>query len=230
MSTAQKVIKYCAIGFAMLLIFSIFSGIIAGGIGIMTATKFISNATNANLICEESESPCLKIALAYSDLEIKSGADFSATSDYDRIEVKKEGDNILITEKNGELISDKSRKTTVTIPENMLLTVVDISGGAGRIQIGAIKAERFNASLGIGETIISSLDAGEVKINTGIGKLDLTLLGEQDDYEIKAEKGIGKMTINDKEIGSSTTTGSGSRKVEISGGIGEITIKTRRDE
>ena len=230
MSTAQKVIKYCAIGFAMLLIFSIFSGIIAGGIGIMTATKFISNATNANLICEESESPCLKIALAYSDLEIRSGADFSATSDYDRIEVQKEGDNILITEKNGELISDKSRKTTVTIPEDMLLTVVDINGGAGRIQIGAIKAERFNASLGIGETIIGSLDAGEVKINTGIGKLDLTLLGEQDDYEIKSSKGIGKMTINDKEIGSTTTTGSGSRKVEISGGIGEITIKTRRDE
>lgn len=227
MNTAQKIIKYFAIAFAMLLIFSIFSGIIFGGFGLLTASNFLKTSNNAELSCSATEVPCLKISLAFADLEIKSGDSLSASSNYDKIEIKQSDGELLIAERNGELFSDKSRKVTVYVPTDVELKIVEIKGGAGRIEAEALKVDTFDASLGIGETVIKSLDAKTAKLSTGIGKLSLNLVSPKDDYEIKAKKGIGKLTINGSDVSGSEPYGSGERKVEVSGGIGDISITTK---
>ena len=73
MNTAQKIIKYFAIAFASLLSVSIIAGIVFGCLGILAATKLIKDNSSVEITCEENESPCLKISLGVSDLEIKKG-------------------------------------------------------------------------------------------------------------------------------------------------------------
>ena len=76
--------------------------------------------------------------------------------------------------------------------------------------------------MGIGETIITAIISGSSNLDTGIGSLELNLIG--DDYKLKINKGIGKATIDDKEISDNEIVGNGANNISISGGIGEIKI------
>ena len=76
--------------------------------------------------------------------------------------------------------------------------------------------------MGIGETIITSFISGNSNLDTGIGNLELNLIG--DDYKLKINKGIGKVTIDNQEISDKEVVGNGSNNISISGGIGEIKI------
>lgn len=220
MNTAQKVIKYVAIGFAAALIVAIFSGIFFGGYGIFRATNLIKE-NNVELVCETE--PCLKIALGRSNLEVKKGTELSVESDYDGIEIKQDGNKILIKENDTDWFG-KDRKITIVVPETMEFEEVNIAGGVGKIDVEFLKAKNLKLALGVGETRIEKLDAKNAEINTGIGELRLGLIGVEQDYEIEAKRGIGEIRVADRELGRNEIVGSGERKVKINGGIGEIRI------
>ena len=226
MNTAQKIIKYIALAFAALLSVSIIAGLIFAGLGIMTATKLISNNSHVEIRCEADESPCLEIALAASELVIKKGEKFSAETTYDKVEIKQVDDKMVITENGGSIFGDYNRTTTVYVPEDMEFTKVGISGGAGRIYVESLKAKEMEVSLGVGETVFEKLEADKAKFSTGIGRVAINLASSDDAYAIKVDRGIGEIKFNDSSINSNTTIGDGDKKIEISGGIGELDIKT----
>ncbi len=225
MSTAQRIIKYFAVGFAAFLSFTIISAIVFGALGILGATKLIKSNSNVEISCEVDEAPCLEISLGASELVIKKGETFSAESTYDHVEIKQDGDRMVITEKDGSIFDDYNRTTTVYVPEDMVFNKAGIAGGAGRIYIESLNAKELEIALGVGETVINNLEFDSAKIDSGIGSVNVKLASDESKYAIKADKGIGKITFNGKGIGDSEI-GNGESEIKISGGIGEININT----
>lgn len=88
MTTAQKVIKYLANAFAIFLVVTIISGILTGGYALLSALGLIH--TNKDIVTESlkviskevKEVTTLKIDLAYTNLDIKTGDDFKVETNY----------------------------------------------------------------------------------------------------------------------------------------------------
>lgn len=246
MNSTQQVIKYLAITFAIFLIVSIFSGIFWGIYGLFTlGDGFISNQ-NIEEKCQNSEEKCLQISLAASNLSIKTGEAVKVDTKNDRIETTTDGGKLVITERGRHLFdSYDDRDVTLYLPEDTIYDKIYINGGAGNINIENLKAKNLEMSLGVGGSEIKNLEAGkaeistgigdtniiaieveDAKISTGIGKVSIGLKSKAEDYTIKASKGIGSITLNGSSVGDDSNIGSGTRKLDISGGIGSINITT----
>ena len=100
----------------------------------------------------------------------------------------------------------------------------DIEGGAGQIVIHNGKLNDLSFEMGLGEGDVAAALTGNCEITAGIGALYLTVLGDEDDYTIHAEQGIGRVEVENRVISGDTTIGSGSNRLELEGGIGNITV------
>lgn len=225
MTTAQKIIKYFAIGFATFLIVTICAAIVYGGLGIVTTVDYVIGDRREVSECEAT--PCLSISVAISNLEIKKGDELAAEAKNDKVEIIRDEGKLVIKEPKADVFNRNDKLITVYIPEDMNFSTVDISGGVGSIRIDELKTESLKMSLGVGETMVGSLDAKSAEINTGIGKLDINLASPEEEYEILVSKGIGDITFNGKSISNDSAKGNGDKKIKISNGIGAINITTK---
>lgn len=100
----------------------------------------------------------------------------------------------------------------------------DIDGGAGKIEISSSELNNLDLDCGAGKVEIEANVTGNSKISAGVGEINLTLLGNKEEYQITAEKGIGNIRIENQECGSNTTYGLGDNRIKIEGGIGNIII------
>ena len=228
MNSAQKIIKYLAMAFAIFLIVSIFSGIVYGVLGIATAGKLIGDNSTVDTKCQENgEKLCLEIALSISNLEIKKGDKLSVETKNEKVEVSQDDHRLVITEKGRHLFeSYNDREVIVYIPEGTEFEKAGISGGVGNIYIENLQAKDLEMALGIGKTEVSNLEVKNAKISTGIGEVSVRLSSKLDAYTIKPEKGIGDVVLNGKSIPDHSVNGNGESKIEIDGGIGAIKITT----
>lgn len=103
-----------------------------------------------------------------------------------------------------------------------------ISGGAGKLTIGGGELANLDFDLGVGEASLNSRLTGNSKIDCGVGKFDLTLQGEPEEYAIVLDKGVGKATLDGAEISDDAAHGEGENSVQIDGGVGEIDIEFER--
>lgn len=230
MNTAQKIVKYFAFAFAIFLTVSIFSGIVYGVLGIVTAGKLIEDNSMVATKCEGEEERCLEVALSISNLEIKKGDKLSVETKNEKVEVAQDEHKLVVTEKGRHLFeSYNDREVIIYIPEDMKFEKVAISGGAGNLYVESLRTKELEMSLGVGGTTIAALEADQANISTGIGEVSVALMSKAEDYEIKASKGIGDITLNGQSIPDDSTRGSGSKKIEISGGIGAIKITTNEN-
>ena len=91
MTTAQKIIKYFAMAFAVFLIFTIISAILTGGYVLLKAFGLIH--TDKDIVTEDlkvisseiKEISTLKIDLAYTNLDIKTGENFKVETNNSEI-------------------------------------------------------------------------------------------------------------------------------------------------
>lgn len=227
MNTAQKIVKYFAIGFAIFLIVSIFSAVIYGILGIATTIKLIDDHSSAEVECKDVEERCLQINLGFSSLTIKKGENLSVDTKNDKVNIEENGSRLIITEKGRHLFDNyNDREVTILVPEDMEFEKVAISGGAGNIYVEKLYAKTLEMALGVGETRIDALETDNAKISTGIGELQINLMSSADKYEVKVSKGIGNIRFNGSSVSKNSTLGSGSKKLDISGGIGAINITT----
>lgn len=101
----------------------------------------------------------------------------------------------------------------------------DIDGGAGEFIISNGSINNLELDTGVGKcTLISELE-GKNEIDVGVGELDITILGNKEDYRIVAQKGIGSIKLDNEKIKSDKVYGTGKNSIDISGGIGEINIQ-----
>lgn len=100
-----------------------------------------------------------------------------------------------------------------------------IDGGAGVlvIQDGDLRDARID--LGAGKAEITAKLTGHSKVDSGVGKVELNLSGNEKEYTIKVDKGLGSVTLNGTKLSDNAVWGSGSNDIEIESGVGAVEIK-----
>lgn len=120
MTTAQKVIKYLALAFAILLIVSIISGILSalyalsGVLGLQKEDEIIKDEMST-INFENSEVATLDIDVAFTNLIIKKGDLLLAETNNKNINCKQNNQNLQIKEKQHSLFSKSDKGDLVEI-------------------------------------------------------------------------------------------------------------------
>ena len=230
MTLAQKVIKYLALAFAILLIVSIISGILSalyalsGVLGLKKENETIKDEMSL-INFENSEVATLDIDVAFTNLIIKKGDFLIAETNNKGINCKQNNQNLQIKEKQPNWFSRNYKDDLVVyIPENLEFEKVRINAGAGKIQIENINTENLYLELGAGETIIEKLNVTNYcKIESGAGKVSI-LSGNIN--ELNLDMGVGKFEVTSVITGNSKiNAGIGNLELNIQDNKENYTIK-----
>lgn len=100
-----------------------------------------------------------------------------------------------------------------------------ISGGAGVIDINDGKINNLQLELGAGKTYVRSEITGNSKVEAGVGKLDLVLLGGKNNYKFSVDKGIGSVTIDGVKQNDDGVYGGGSNMIDLESGVGAVEVR-----
>ena len=266
MKSYQRIIKYGAIAFAVLLIVSIFGGIISAFSSISIFTGSSKDAPgNMREYDVRQDMENLEIELTGSKLEIRTGEKFALSANHKYLSVKDTGGVLVLKEtKKVWGLSSKTPTIILTLPEDMVFGKIDIQSGAGTIKAEALTTEDLRIELGAGEMEIESLTAsnssklecgaGEMNIDSGelanltlnlgagdielrsrltgnsnldygVGELDLTLCGREEDYSITVDRGIGEARINGEKVTEDEIYGHGPNSIAVDGGVGELKVE-----
>ena len=225
MTTAQKVIKYLAIAFAIFLIVTIISTITAtlfAVSGILGLKKDIEENINAEMTTtnfENSDITTLDIEIGFTNLTIKTAETLKVETDNNNIQFKQEKQSLEIKEKNKKWFSNYEEKQLILyLPEDLEFDKVKIVTGAGKIDIETFNTESLAFELGAGETEIEKLNVSkECEIDGGAGKLSI-LDGIINDLDL--DMGVGEVNL------ASNLTG----KNEINAGVGKLNINLQGEK
>jgi len=231
MTTAQKIIKYLAVAFAIFLIMTIISAILSvilalsGILGLKTAVQNSSTELIATTF-ENAEIDTLNIDIAFTNLTIKQGEILKIETDNSNIDCKQKNQELHLEEKDYKWFSynNVEKELILYIPEDLEFEKVKINAGAGKVTILSGKINDLDFDMGVGEANITADLLGKSEINAGVGELNINLQGEKESYKIKADKGIGSIKIDGKEVSNGEVYGDGENYIEIDGGIGSINI------
>ncbi len=249
MTTAQKVIKYLATAFAVFLIITIISAILSGVYALLSALGLIH--TNKDIVTENlkviskkvKEVTTLKIDLAYTNLDIKTGDDFKVETNNSKITFEENNGSVKIKEENRNWLNNNNMSSNliIYIPEDMIaIDETKIQTGAGKINIEKLNTQRLYLELGAGDVYIENVIAtGETKIDGGVGKTELKSC---EINNLKANLGMGEFTFSGKLTGKSKIDSSvgainidlidnkNNYKIDVSKGLGNVTLDGQKLE
>ena len=192
----------------------------------------------------------LDIELKYEDLILEEGDSFCVRV-YDdsgkNVTVKESSDTLKV--RSTKKLS-KTRKVCISYPEDVKLRELEIEMGAGTVYLNRdIETEKLSVEMGAGEfesknpvtvreadleigtgsMIFADLSARKTDGECGLGELDLTLTGTQEDYNYDLECGVGNL-----DVGSDSYSGLGreksisntdaDRKVDLECGMGNVSV------
>ena len=192
----------------------------------------------------------LDIELKYDDLILEEGDSFCVRV-YDdsgkNVTVKESSDTLKV--RSTKKLS-KNRKVCISYPEDVKLQELEIEMGAGTVYLNRdIETEKLSVEMGAGEfesknpvtareadleigtgsMTFADLSARKTDGECGLGELDLTLTGTQEDYNYDLECGVGNL-----DVGSESYSGLGredhisntgaDRKLELECGMGNVSV------
>ncbi len=100
----------------------------------------------------------------------------------------------------------------------------EIDGGAGTLTVQNSTLHELDLTMGVGELNMTAALTGECELTCGVGEVNLTLTGGQDNYRVEVSRGLGKATVNGVAVKGETVFGSGTNAIEITGGVGTLTV------
>lgn len=216
MTTTQKVIKYCALAFAIAIIANIIVAILFGvsqlsGILGLTTNTEIKNMEVISPV--KTEPTSLEIDLKTAGLEIKTGPEFTIEANSKNIKVQERGTEVKIKETSHNWIKANNQATVqVTIPEDAIFREMKIETGAGKITVDSLTTDELDLDMGAGKVEIKNLTVTrEAEIDGGAGKMDI-LAGIINNLDL--DMGVGKCSL--------TAILTGTNKIEA--GVGELNI------
>ena len=192
----------------------------------------------------------LDIELKYDELILEEGDSFCVRV-YDdngkNVTVKESSDTLKV--RSTKKLS-KTRKVCISYPEDVKLQELEIEMGAGTVYLNRdIETEKLSVEMGAGEydsknpvtareadleigtgsMTFADLSARKTDGECGLGELDLTLTGTQEDYNYDLECGVGNL-----DVGSDSYSGLGreksisntgaDRKVDLECGMGNVSV------
>ena len=113
----------------------------------------------------------------------------------------------------------------VSIDSLVATKSADIEGGAGRITIADGALKNLDLDMGVGQLNLTSALTGNCQLDLGVGESNITLIGSKEDYKLDLEKGLGNISVDGKNVSDYGSSGNGTNKVEINGGVGSINLR-----
>lgn len=221
MNTMQKVIKYTAITFAILLTVGILTGIV----GVISGVVSIFDDEEGDKIdysMDFEDVEKLDINHGMGTLNIKQGIGFRVEA----TNVSKDFDARLV---NGTLIINESNSignflwfnfgtsriksvVTVYVPEDFNAKSIKIESGAGNVNLEDISTRYLVIDAGVGDLYGRNLHAMKVEADGGVGNMKLKDVNFTD---VDLDCGVGNISIEGMIFGKS----------EFSGGVGNVNIQ-----
>jgi len=232
----QKVIKYCALAFALFIIVTIAGGLMSAGRFISyffedTANRKVGDMKTHDISNDIDE---LEIELGAVSLEIRTGGSYRVETNYENIIIKEKDKKLKIEEEYSWLALGSNAVVIVYIPENKTLEEVELNTGAGKVSIGSLNTETLKMDFGAGRIIADKLLVSKsAKINGGTGEISINS-GSIKNPDI--DMGVGKFYMKAELTGHSKLDfGVGDAEIVITGnkedyrikvdkGIGSITV------
>ena len=185
----------------------------------------------------------------YDSDDYDDSDDCDDSEDYARavVTVKESSDTLKV--RSTKKLS-KTRKVHISYPEDVKLQELEIEMGAGTVYLNRdIETEKLSVEMGAGEfesknpvtameadleigtgsMTFADLSARKTDGECGLGELDLTLTGTQEDYNYDLECGVGNL-----DVGSDSYSGLGrektisnkgaDRKLDLECGMGNVSV------
>ena len=249
MTVFQRVVKYCAMAFAVYLVVLIFGGILAavGGLSFLSdrfGGKEEPGEAKSYTVSQEIGE--IDIDLGVVDCDIVTGEGFSVESNSSKLEVNDSNGRLVITDSTRNPKSPV--KVKISVPANADIRRIDITAGAGDIYAErlvcsslslecdagdveiaeAVATVKADIEGGVGEITVGSGTLNDLDLEMGVGSLKLTnrLRGECD-----LEFGVGDAditligTAEDYSINYDSDGDSSRTSVNIDKGIGTVKIE-----
>ena len=203
MTTLQKIVKYCAIAFAIFLIVSIIGGAVQAVASFSRCfddDDDVLSEMKTTVISEEVRD--LEIDLGGAELEIRTGSEFAVKSNHKYLETENQNGCLRIIESRSIFWLDEDNvRVILTVPKNFTFKQVRISTGAGVMNIDTLLGENITMELGAGEVSVGCLEASDrAKIDGGAG--ELTIL-DGSIHDLDMDLGIGEVIIKSRLTGNS---------------------------
>lgn len=100
----------------------------------------------------------------------------------------------------------------------------NIDGGAGKFSILSGNINNLDLDIGMGETNLTAKLKEKSDIDAGVGNVNITLLGNKEDYKIDIDKGLGNINIDEDSFDVDGTYGTGENFIKVDGGVGNIKV------
>jgi len=216
----QKVIKGLAIALAVLIIGAMFSALVGAGVivgRILDRTERssadwseVGDVIDVDDLTGFTE---LYLDLKATSLRVERGEKLEILSDDAEIKVRRGGNALYITEETSWFDwSHHDGRLKIRLPENTKLDVFDLNGGAGKVEIDGLRADRLNLELGAGRVELQNVVATNVaKIDAGAGYLSLSDAKMRD---LDLDMGAGKVEVEAELLGDT----------KIDAGVGHLVL------
>ena len=159
MTTAQKVIKYLAMAFAIFLTVSIIGGLLSlfGLFGGFFSDDAVTEDIKTYSVSADIKS--LEIKINAADFTIKQGESFSVESNLKHLTVEDKNGVLTIKETKKYSKTYTGAVLTLYVPADTVFDRADIITGAGRFTVDQLSARTMKFELGAGEVTIDTLIA-----------------------------------------------------------------------
>lgn len=232
MNGVQKVIKYCAMAFAIFLSVVILGTIVSVAIGVTTGIAGVNflldgDEERINLSEEYSveEAKTLGITSVLVDcnaeITVKPGdvLAIDAVDVTDEYEIRQENGRFSIVQKTPQIKigfwfgnASERETVTVTIPQELSMEQVKVLSGSGATAITWITAESVTIDSGSGRVTAEDVTAKHFYVDSGSGRVNIT---RAKTTETELFTGSGGVTVEDSDLGKLVLdTGSGAVRME----------------
>ena len=241
MNSSQRVIKYCAMGFAAFLAISIAGGILTAIISLIgcimdipshESKEFKGGNYNAEKIYTGIDSLKLDCGLSTVIVETDNtieGIRVVYEGEEKYFNVSQSGDLLKIQEdSNGwkrffKKHSNKSSKVKVLIPPEKVFDKVEVDSGVGTLNMNSIYCEKLDIDCGVGNVEGTNIKAEKADIDGGVGDI---ILKDAEFEGLELDGGIGDVTFTGKLLGNTDiSTGMGDAELNIKGNRDDYNIK-----
>ncbi|MCJ7834171.1 DUF4097 family beta strand repeat-containing protein [Cuneatibacter sp. NSJ-177] len=113
----------------------------------------------------------------------------------------------------------------LTIPENIELSELSLSVGAGELEAESVNAGQLSVTCGAGRVSIDEAKADQVNISCGVGEVELGLWGTEADFRPDVTCNVGEVTIGDRHYkGLNHNTNETNAKLNVHCGVGKVEV------
>ena len=200
MTVFQRVVKYCAIAFAIYLVVMIFGGILAGVGGLSLITDFFSgeDTSEPQTYTLSQDIGEIEIELGAVDCDIMTGESFSVESNTSKLHIKDGNGRLVISD--SALNVSRGARLKIYIPADAQIRRIDISAGAGDIYAERLVCSSLYLECGAGNvkideavaTVKADIEGGVGEINIGGGSLN----------DLDLEMGVGSLELTNRLRGA----------------------------